>query len=185
LEQVGRQDNSDNPNDRVTLATFAGNGEFFAMAEDHGRSDTVNIWQVNPFAVDFFYKFNKSVEDLASMALNFDGTMIAFGHVDGSVSVYELGDNGRYNLLHEINAAHNGAVNAIQFSPDGSLLISGGDDGLIALWNVVDGTSILALPAQDAGIRTLAFAPNGHLFASGDADGSLAVWAIPTLPPVE
>ena len=183
--QVGRQDNSDNPNDRVTLATFAGNGEFFAMAEDNGRSDTVHIWQVNPFAVDYFYKFNKSVEDLASMTLNFNGSRIAFGHVDGAVSVYELDENNDYILLHEINAAHNGAVNAIQFSPDGSLIISGGGDGLITLWDAANGTSILALPAQNVSIEALAFAPNGHLFASGDADGSLIVWAIPPLPLVE
>lgn len=183
--QVRRQDYSDNPNDRVTLATFAGNGDFFAMAEDNGRFDTVHVWQVNPFAVDYFSKFNKSVPDLASMALNVDGTMIAFGHVDGAVSVYALGENGDYNPLHEINNAHNGPVNAIQFSLDDSLLISGGDDAVIAIWAVVDGAAIGALPALDAGIETLAVAPNGHLLASGDAVGSLIVWAIPSLPPTE
>jgi ABC-type Fe3+/spermidine/putrescine transport system ATPase subunit len=184
FEQVARQDNSDNPNDRVTLAAFASDGEFFAMAEDHGRFDTVNIWQVNPFAVEFFYKFNNSVEDLASMALNSDGTQIAFGHVDGTIRVYELAENGRYTLLHEIESAHLGSVNTIQYSPDDSLLISGGADGVIGFWQTDDSTPVFKLTAHETGVQDAAISENGHILAAGGAEGTITVWAIPSREPV-
>lgn len=184
LEEVGRNDISDNPNNRVTLAAFAGGGKYFAMVEDHGRFDTVNIWQVKPFAVEFFYIFNKSVEDLANLALSPDGSLIAFAHVSGAIRVYGW-ENGRYNLLHEINNAHSGSVNALAFSPDGSLLVSGGDDGLIVFWRVADGVQLQVFEGHDAGVEAVAFSANGHIVASGGADGALGIWAVPARPPMD
>ncbi|MBE2225077.1 MAG: hypothetical protein IAF02_26290, partial [Anaerolineae bacterium] len=116
------------------------------------------------------------------------GEMIAFGHVSGAISVYQVDENDDYTLLHEINAAHDGPVNTIQFSPfspDGSLLVSGGADGMMRFWNAADGTSIWDVSAHDSGVEAVTFAANGHVMASGGTDGSLVVWAVPTVPPFE
>lgn len=61
---------------------------------------------------------------------------------------------------------HHDRINAVAFSPDGSWLVSGGDDSTIRVWNVLTGR--LAVARQfDAAVQSLAFSPDGqYLFAA-------------------
>jgi WD40 repeat protein len=75
-------------------------------------------------------------------------------------------------------------VLALVFSPDGSILYSGGTDGSIRAWNLSDGKLLLHFsykPQADS----LALSPDGELLASvfciqsdstGCAKGGVAVW---------
>ncbi|HEY3745490.1 MAG TPA: hypothetical protein VGL17_04565, partial [Gemmatimonadaceae bacterium] len=58
------------------------------------------------------------------------------------------------------------AVVGIDFSPDGSLLASGGDDKEIRLWRVTDGTIARVLSGSDH-VYSVAFSRDGKWLASG------------------
>lgn len=72
---------------------------------------------------------------------------------------------------------HEDNVNAVAFSPDGQLLVSGSRDQSIMVWDVLQETKIVQL-RQDSSVETVAFAPRGFLIASGEADGDITLWGI-------
>ena len=78
-------------------------------------------------------------------------------------------------------------VNAVVFSPDAKMLVSGHDDGSIAVWETASGKKLTALggyqvPMFSSGSRTqgainsLAFSPDGKLLVTGSRDGEVSVW---------
>jgi len=56
---------------------------------------------------------------------------------NGSITVY---DAGTLDIIFHIENAHDGRINDVAFSPDGSLIVSGGDDGALKLWEFGTGS---------------------------------------------
>ncbi|KAK5773878.1 40S ribosomal protein RACK1 ASC1 PWA37_003772 [Arxiozyma heterogenica] len=65
---------------------------------------------------------------------------------------------------------HNGNVNTVTASPDGTLIASAGKDGEIMLWNLANKSSMYTLNAQDE-VFALAFSPNRYWLAAATASG--------------
>lgn len=64
----------------------------------------------------------------------------------------------------------------LAFSPDGKSLVGGTDAGLCRFFDVVDGKTVLDLPAVDGrAISVLAFSPDGSLLAEGQSDGHVVI----------
>ncbi len=61
---------------------------------------------------------------------------------------------------------HEDSVESVAFSPDGTLLASGGNDKTIRLWKVVNGKEINILHGHSEPVLSVAFSPDGTLLAS-------------------
>jgi WD40 repeat protein len=65
---------------------------------------------------------------------------------------------------------------SVGFSPDGAVLASGGDDGVVRLWRAGDGALLRELTGHTGQVRSVAFSPDGAVLASGGADGVVRLW---------
>ena len=69
---------------------------------------------------------------------------------------------------------HTAGINAVAFTPSGSLLATAGDDGTARVWQVATGNQIAAIE-HDAPVRVVAYSSNGVWLATGDSDGIVRV----------
>lgn len=79
---------------------------------------------------------------------------------------------------------HEGEVLACAFTPDGALVLSGGWDGCLRLWEVTTGAPVSTLPAAPKPITACAVSPDGRQWWSGSMDGHLVCWAPVTHRPL-
>ena len=71
---------------------------------------------------------------------------------------------------------HEGWITTVAFSPDGTWIVSGGEDKTLRLWDAATGKEKRVLRGHTAGITTVAFNPDGKQLVSGGWDRTLRVW---------
>jgi WD40 repeat protein/serine/threonine protein kinase len=72
--------------------------------------------------------------------------------------------------------AHTGAVTSIAFSPDGKRLATGGEDGLVILWDAAERRPLHVLDEHRDGVEQVAWSHDSARLASAGRDGRVIVW---------
>ncbi|XP_069782538.1 lipopolysaccharide-responsive and beige-like anchor protein isoform X2 [Narcine bancroftii] len=70
------------------------------------------------------------------------------------------------------------SAKAMLLSRDGQYLITGGDSGVVALWQVWDLKQLMTYPGCDAGIRSMAMSHDQRVVITGMASGSIVLFYI-------
>ncbi len=77
-----------------------------------------------------------------------------------------------------IFSGHEGSVTSVAFSPDSTLLASGGSDATARIWRVSDGTTLQTLTGHGGGLYSVDFSPDGRLLATTSGDGTARLWNV-------
>ncbi|MBM4091917.1 MAG: hypothetical protein FJ276_21175 [Planctomycetes bacterium] len=72
--------------------------------------------------------------------------------------------------------AHSGVVTSVAFSPDGTRMVTCGEDAIVVLWDVADRTPRHILDEHRGGVEQVAFSHDGALLASAGRDGRVIIW---------
>ncbi|KAF3387405.1 WD repeat-containing protein 5 [Penicillium rolfsii] len=75
---------------------------------------------------------------------------------------------------------HLRGVSAVKFSPDCSMIASGGADAAVKVWDTLTGRLIYTFEGHLAGISTIAWSPDGQWIASGSDDKTIRFWNVNT-----
>jgi WD40 repeat protein len=116
----------------------------------------------------------------SSLAFSSRRDEVAAGSDDGRVLVFDL-SAGRAAQRHVVGQRT--AVRSVAFSPDGTLIASGGyeDDPLIVLSDAESHRPRgRPLAGHAKSVNALAFSPDGRELASASADGTVRRWSIAT-----
>lgn len=71
---------------------------------------------------------------------------------------------------------HRGCVTDICCTPDGSNIISAGEDGTIRIWETETTKEIAILEGHVGPVRSLSIGGSGNMLVSGGDDGSIRIW---------
>ena len=116
------------------------------------------------------------------MALQIVSDYIVSGNSNGSVGLWSLETGGLRRSL----SAHSGGVNALTVSKDGQMLVTGGEDGTVKLWNFAAGLDsgefplLHTLKGHSNAVLSVAITPNSQTIASGSWDSTIKIWDVNT-----
>ena len=104
----------------------------------------------------------------------------SFGNVGGTrFTLFDV--SNQHNLIATFEG-HTDDITSVVFSPDGTMLASGSDDGTIKLWDVATKTNIATLEGHTQSVTSVSFSPDGTILASGSRDNNrpLKLWDVAT-----
>jgi WD40 repeat protein len=70
-------------------------------------------------------------------------------------------------------------VFGIDFSPDGRLVATAGEDGTVRVWEADSGRELFAFYGHGEEVLNVSFSPDGRRLASSGNDNTTIVWDIP------
>jgi WD40 repeat protein len=76
---------------------------------------------------------------------------------------------------------HTSAVNAVEFSRDGQMIASAGDDFTVKLWRTRDGASLGQVTKFFDAATSLSFSPDGTMLAAGSMDDTFEIFRLTDL----
>ncbi|MGV8056844.1 MAG: caspase family protein [Smithellaceae bacterium] len=118
--------------------------------------------------------FSRDGNSVISRAEGEKGAIIIWNTADGKVKNYFI--DQKFLL----------GKNAVQFSPDEKLIISGGGDKLVKIWDVASGKELKRFAGHESEINAVSFSSDGKYALSaggkvwGDKDSTIRVWEVET-----
>ncbi len=111
---------------------------------------------------------------------------LASGAEDGSVVVWDLNTGmARNKFLNPLLGYWGYGVRSLVFSPDNTVLVTGGDQGYLSRWDLSTGEELPRLQTQHGLLFNIAFSPDGTRLASACGDGTVQIWNYSTGEPLQ
>lgn len=157
------------PLDAGTATALAAEGRRAASGHKDG---SVSVWDLD--AGDKVAAFKRN--DALISAVAFMGTQDRFAASahDGTVTLFDMASrSGPIPVLE----GHEGAADALAYSPANGLLASGGADRTVRLWNTSNYTLNRTYRGHNEPVSALALTPDGRLLASASVDGAVRLWS--------
>jgi WD40 repeat protein/serine/threonine protein kinase len=134
-----------------------------------GGSGEVRVWDSVTGQVRHFLRVAGNTARAVAFAQ--DGRLLAVAG-KGVVQLWSLPEGRIWKEL----AVHPAGVDALRYSPSGRLLVAGGRNGVVTLWDTTQGYRQRSLVPRDEGrIQAVAFSPDERLIASTSASRHLVL----------
>jgi len=150
-----------------------------------GKQSEIRVWNV---ASGELVRHLATIDGAWTAGIAVHGNRVASGNNTGEVSVWDFETSEQ--LVPNFRA-HDKEIHGIAFSPDGTLLATGDEDGLVRIWNcaaLADGKMELRLAktlTEHKGIvNSVAFSHGGTRLVSCSNDGTARVWLLRELLPL-
>jgi WD40 repeat protein len=133
------------------------------------------VWNTNSLKLELFLPFNCG--KIRRMTLNSDESKLFLACQDGFIRILET---NFYNLIDEFYA-HEGGVTALCLDPNNEIiLLTGGKDAHLKVWNLTTKCCIKSIPAHNYVIYDILFLEYDK-FVTISRDKSIKIWDNETL----
>jgi NACHT domain- and WD repeat-containing protein len=125
--------------------------------------------------------FMGNERDIVSLAVAPNGGRLFTGRIGGTLEWWDLTGNGARSGTftdEEVGntAAHRGPVWAIAPTPDGTAVVSGGEDGTARIWETGSGNRRCTLDGHDGPVHAVAVTPDGSGVVTASRGTTVRVW---------
>uniref|UniRef100_A0A6I8PMC7 Dmx like 2 n=1 Tax=Ornithorhynchus anatinus TaxID=9258 RepID=A0A6I8PMC7_ORNAN len=166
-------------NARVTRVYFNSQGNKCGVADGEGY---LSIWQVNqtvsnPKPYMSWQSHSKTTSDFAFITSS--SLVATAGHSSDNrnVCLWDTLIAPGNSLIHGFSC-HDPGATVLQYAPRQQLLISGGREGWVCLFDIRQRRALHSFQAHDSAIKALALAPCQEYFTTGSAEGNIKVWRL-------
>ena len=133
---------------------------------------TNGVFSLNQLVPTFqeIHSLSISQHTITTAALNPSGEWVAFGSSKlGQLLVWEWRSE-TYVLKQQ---GHYYDVCAVAYSPDGTTIVTGGDDGKVKVWQTATGFCTVTFTEHTAPVKAVTFAKGGNVVISASVDGTV------------
>jgi len=127
---------------------------------------------------------------VTAMAYDADRKLLASGGSDGLILLWDMSTSsgsprplGTLSVCEKDPGPNSCGVESLAYVPGRGLLVSGGMDGNIIVWNISDPRSArrqtTTLFAHQYGVKSLTYIPEHQILASGGGNGAVVLWTLP------
>lgn len=155
---------------------FSADGTRIASA---GEDAKVNVYNAATAEVLRTFDGHTAAVKAAAFAPN-DANMVVSGGADKQAKLWRVSDGV---VLTTMDAAHDGTINQVAFTPDAQAVLTACEDKktrLYAIFGIGGNTLQRTFAQHTAGVRAVAASPDGKWVLTGSADGTAILWDIAT-----
>lgn len=152
--------------------TFSSNSNYIAAIEEFGNIFIFDNTGVTPVITD---TINTGTSYGFSTAIAPANDKVAVGCSNGKLKIYNLPGG---SLSNDINA-HPSWVTSVCYSPDGTKIITGGNDDKVKIWSNT-GSLLFTCSGHTGDITSVKVTPDNNFVVSSSKDDKIKIWNIAT-----
>ncbi len=156
----------------LTVVAFSPDGELLLTA---AREGPVRVWRWQDR--ELLAELDAGGVSPLRAIFSPDGTRLALGMWD-YIGMWRWQDA---DFLYALRTGPGGSGDVLAFSPDGRLLVNGGDIPEMTVWDAQTGDLLALLPGVGGERTTAAFSPDGELLLTATLDGPVNLWNLTNL----
>lgn len=152
--------------------SFSANTDYIAAIEEFGNIFIFDNTGLTPVIVDTIvtgtsYGF--------SVVISPSNEQVTVACSNGKMKIYEIASG---SLLHDIDA-HPSWVTTVAYTPDGTKLVTGGNDDKVKIWSE-EGTLLYTCSGHTSDITNVKVSPDNLYVVSSSKDNTIKIWDLAT-----
>lgn len=153
-------------NGKLKCATFHAKSSLLVVGFSNGE---FRVYEIGD-GFNLIQLLSMGQNTINTVNINNTGEWLAFGSSKlGQLLVYEW-QSESYVLKQQ---GHFDSMNTLCYSPDGSRLVTGSDDGRLKVWDVASGFCLMTFTEHSAPVTQVQFAKKGQVLFSSSLDGTI------------